>query len=64
MRLRTIRFALLLALFIPAVGCSSGSQCDRCETSADCDEGQNCLDSTLGRRCFLEGDNTCEIGVF
>ena len=58
---RFIRLLFLLALLIPAAGCQ-GSQCDTCNTDEDCDDGQTCRDSTLGRRCFLIGDNTCEVG--
>ncbi len=46
---RSLLSLLLLALFLPALGCSGGGECDTCSSDSDCKNGLVCTN-------FLDGD--------
>lgn len=60
--MRLSRWTLVLALSaLPLLGCSSGDECDRCDSDDDCKDGFVCAEFSDGsRRCGSgEGTTTC-----
>lgn len=53
-RRRAILILLLAAL--PVLGCTSGGECDRCDTDADCKDGLVCA-------TFNDGSKRCGSGL-
>jgi hypothetical protein len=62
--MRRSRLLLMLVLAaLPAIGCSSGDECDRCEADSDCKDGFFCTEFSDGsRRCGSGvGATTCRV---
>jgi hypothetical protein len=65
---RSLLSLLLLALLLPALGCSNGGECDTCSSDSDCQNGlvcKNFLDedgNVAGQRCGSGvGATTCRV---
>jgi hypothetical protein len=55
--MRRSRFMLMLVLAaLPVIGCTSGDECDRCESDSDCKDGFFCTE-------FSDGSRRCGSGV-
>jgi hypothetical protein len=54
---------MLMLAALPVVGCSSGDECDTCESDSDCTDGFFCTDFSDGsRRCGSGvGATTCRV---
>lgn len=62
--MRRSRLLLMLVLAaLPVIGCSSGDECDTCESDSDCKDGFFCTDFSDGsRRCGSGvGATTCRV---
>ena len=61
MRRSRLLLAVLIAL-MPILSCTSGGECDRCETDEDCQEGFLCSTFSDGSlRCGTGGASTCRV---
>jgi hypothetical protein len=54
---------MLVLAALPVIGCSSGDECDRCESDGDCKDGFFCTEFSDGsRRCGSGvGATTCRV---
>ena len=63
--MKQVRWVVLLILTaLPAVGCSSGGECDTCSEDADCNGGLICKNFSDGSRRCAVGDGTTQCRVF